>query len=370
VRILFTFKGGPGHLEPLLPLVAAAGAAGHEIAVAGRPPALDPLAARGVTVFATEAPRPTPRKRIPLQPVDVERERRDFSSGFAGRAGAGATAIVELSRTWRPDAIVADNTDFGGQIGAERLDLPCATVLVLAARAFLEPEDLERELAPARAEHGLPPGPAEPSLVLAPFPAAYRDPLFPLPPTALYFRPSPVPERRPQQPPLVYFTLGTEFNVESGDLFQRVVAGLRELPAEVVVTVGRDIDPAELGPQPAHVRVEEYVPQAEILARASLCVSHGGSGSVLGALLHGVPMVLLPMGADQPFNATRCEALGVAHALDVIAATPGDVRDAAAEVLAHPSYREAAEAMRDEFAALPGPESAVALLERTLARWT
>ena len=141
-------------------------------------------------------------------------------------------------------------------------------------------------------------------------------------------------------------------------------SGGRDLPVHVVATVGRDIDPAELGPQPVHVRVERYIPQAELLPRASLVVSHGGSGSVLGALAHGVPLVLLPIGADQPYNAARCEALGVARSLDVIDATPGDVRDAAAAVLGEPSYRAAADRMRDEFAALPGPEHAIALIER------
>jgi MGT family glycosyltransferase len=165
----------------------------------------------------------------------------------------------------------------------------------------------------------------------------------------------------------VYFTLGTVFNVECGDLFGRVVAGLRELPIHLVVTVGRDVDPAELGPQPANVRVERFVPQAELLPRSSLVVSHGGSGSVMGALAHGLPMLLLPIGADQPLNALRCEALGVGRSLDALLADPPTVRAAAASVLADPSYRRAAERMRDEIAALPEPASAVALLERLAA---
>ena len=70
------------------------------------------------------------------------------------------------------------------------------------------------------------------------------------------------------------------------------------------------------------------------------------------------------MGADQPQNADRCAALGVGLVLDVIAATPEDVRDAVSAVLSEPSYRAAAERIRDEIAALPGPEHAVALLER------
>src|SRR5205823_2594812 len=160
-------------------------------------------------------------------------------------------------------------------------------------------------------------------LVLSPFPPSYRDPAFPLPATAHAFRPS-APDPAPadavppwmtglHDAPTVYFTLGTVFSMESGDLFQRVIAGLRALPINLVVTVGRDIDPAELGPQPANVHIERYIPQAWLLPHCRLVVSHGGSGSVMGALAHGLPLVLLPMGADQPLNGARCAALGVAR---------------------------------------------------------
>lgn len=168
----------------------------------------------------------------------------------------------------------------------------------------------------------------------------------------------------PTDPPTVYFTLGTEFNLESGDLFERVLAGLGELPIAVVATVGSNLDPAMLGPVPDNARVERYVPQSTILPHASAVVCHGGSGSVLGALAYGLPLVLLPMGADQPLNAERCAALGVGRMLDVIAATQDDVRGAVSAVLGDPSYRSAAERMRDEFAALPGPEHTIKLLKR------
>ena len=100
--------------------------------------------------------------------------------------------------------------------------------------------------------------------------------------------------------PTVYFTLATIFNMESGDLITRVLAGPRELSINVVVTVGRHIDPAEFGPQPANVHIERYIPQSAVLPLSTVVVSHGGSGSVIGALAHGLPMVLIPMGADQP----------------------------------------------------------------------
>ena len=146
-----------------------------------------------------------------------------------------------------------------------------------------------------------------------------------------------------------------------------MLAGLRNLPVNVVVTVGHHIDPTEFGPQPANVHIERYIAQESILPHCSLVVAHGGSGSVIGALAHGRPSVLIPMGADQPMNAARCVQLGVARVLDPIEATPGSVRAAVSDVLADPRYRWAAERMRDEFAALPGPAHAVRLLERLTA---
>jgi UDP:flavonoid glycosyltransferase YjiC (YdhE family) len=78
-------------------------------------------------------------------------------------------------------------------------------------------------------------------------------------------------------------------------------------------------------------------------------------------------MVLIPMGADQPLNGARCEALGVAKVLDAVEATSENVGTAVNTVLEDPTYRHVAEQMRDEIADLPGPEYAVTLLER-LAR--
>jgi len=155
--------------------------------------------------------------------------------------------------------------------------------------------------------------------------------------------------------------------MESGDLFQRVLTGLRDLPIDLIVTVGRDLDPDELGAQPANVRVERFLPQAALLPHCDVLVSHAGSGSVLGALANGLPMVLLPLGADQPLNAARCQALGVAEVLEAATVTPQGARAAVSRVLGDPACRRAAERVRDEIGALRGPEYAVNLLERLAA---
>lgn len=88
---------------------------------------------------------------------------------------------------------------------------------------------------------------------------------------------------------------------------------------------------------------------------------------MIGALAHGLPLVIIPMGADQPLNAARCVELGVAQALDAVTATPDTIREAVLAVLGGPTYRQAAGRLRDELAALPGPAHALLLLEQLAA---
>lgn len=163
--------------------------------------------------------------------------------------------------------------------------------------------------------------------------------------------------------PVVYVTLGTVFASESGDLFRRLLTGLSQLPVEVVVTVGRDIDPAEFGLQPEHVHVEQWVPQSLLLPRTDLVVSHGGSGTVIAALAHGLPQVVFAMGADQMHNADRVVALGVGRALHPVTTTPAAIRDTVAALLTGDGAQTAAQSVQREISALPGLDSAITLLE-------
>jgi UDP:flavonoid glycosyltransferase YjiC (YdhE family) len=197
----------------------------------------------------------------------------------------------------------------------------------------------------------------------APPPAHPDHPAHPAHPAVQFMRPMPLVPPAPTIPPTVYFTLGTIFNTESGDLFTRFLAGFRELPIQLIVTTGAGIDPAELGPQPANVRVERYVPQATLLPRCSAVVSHAGSGTVVGALAHGLPMVLVPMGADQPANADRCAELGLGVVLDAVDSTTADAAEALRTVLGTRGYAEAAAVLRAEIEAMPDPDEVVNRLE-------
>ncbi|WP_432986247.1 glycosyltransferase [Dactylosporangium sp. CA-233914] len=356
MRMLFAFAGGNGHLQPLLPLARAAAGRGHAVAFTGRPGLLP----EGYEGFPAGADAPQDERR-PLQRLDRDREEREFRDGFGGwMARERAATTRAAAAAWRADLVVCDETDFGSMIAAESLGLPHASVVVLAAGRFGGAAGLAPLLDRTRSAHGLP---ADPDLamltrhlVISPVPPSFRV-------ASCLMRPMAAPPPAPTTPPTVYFTLGTVFNTESGDLFTRLLSGFRTLPVDMVVTVGGAVDPAELGPQPANVRVQRYVPQAELLPRCSAVVCHAGSGTVIGALAHGLPLVLVPMGADQPANAERCAELGVGVVLDALSSTPTDAAEALRTVLTEPSYTTAAAALRTETAAMPSPSQVVPLLE-------
>ena len=358
MRVLFAFAGGSGHLLPLVPLARAAASAGHDVVFAGQAGAAAAVAAEGFAFVATGgATLRTAPERTALEPLDEEREARVVRDTFAGRDRArargggrrGARGARVRPRRLRRGRLRRGRRRGGG--GAAVRDRPLHRRQGSCGRSssrsrcgsYARRTGCRRD---ARTD----------APVLTPFPPSLRPPGRTHP-----FRSV---EARSEPRTTVLVTLGTIFVLESGDLLERVVAGVARLPLEVVATVGRDLDPAALGPQPPNVRVERYVPQAELLPRCALAVSHGGSGSVVGALAHGVPMVLLPLGADQPLNARRCAELGVARVLDAATATPDEIAGAARAVLADGACRAAAGRIRDEIAGLPDPAEAVRRLER------
>ena len=166
--------------------------------------------------------------------------------------------------------------------------------------------------------------------------------------------------------PLVYVTLGTVFNKKLG-VFRQCIEALKDFPVETLLTVGEDVDPASLGDLPASVRVTRFIPQETILGHCALVVSHAGSGSMSGALAFGVPMVLLPQGADQLFNAQRCSLAGAATWLHPRDTTIGSISSAVATTLNDPNYAVRAQAVAAEMRRMATPEQALRRVEQLRA---
>jgi MGT family glycosyltransferase len=140
------------------------------------------------------------------------------------------------------------------------------------------------------------------------------------------------------------------------------------LAVRVLLTVGNDLDLDALPSAPENVRVERWVPQQDVFGHAAAAVVHGGSGSTLGAIAAGLPLVVVPLFADQPQNAARVAEVGAGIAVVPDRADPEasvrPLREAVAAVLAEPSYRERASALAAESRSQPVVDDAVGLAER------
>jgi MGT family glycosyltransferase len=162
--------------------------------------------------------------------------------------------------------------------------------------------------------------------------------------------------------PTVYVTMGTYFN-DAASVFTTVLDGLRDEALNIIVTVGTDVDPAVLGPQPENVRVERYIPQSQLLPHCQLLVSHAGSGALLGAVNAGVPMLAIPQGADQFTNAERVVDVGLGLRLMPSDLNAIAVRDSARRLLGDGQFATVARSQREAIEEMPTPESVVPLLE-------
>jgi len=387
MRVLFTTQPASGHLHPLVPIAQALVVAGHEVRFASSPSFCPDIAASGFTAipagldwlesaFLATFPRFGELMATAGLPV---------AAAWATEAVfAGATAermvpdLLALARDWPPDLVVRESNEYGGYLAAEALGLPHATVGVgLFVADDARDAAVTRALDRLRAAHGLPTDPGlarlDHYLHLSVAPPRYQDPAASPPPTAHALRlvvfdrsgDEALPPWVAALPagPTVYVTLGTVVNRRPGVL-PAILAGLRDEPLNLIVTVGRNQDPADFGPQPANVHIARYIPQSLLLPRCDLLVSHAGFNTVVAGIAHGLPQVAIPLGADQPDHARCVARLGLGRVVAPDDFSPEAVRDAVRAVLADPAYRQNAARLRDELAALPGPEHAVALLER------
>jgi len=378
MRVLFSCNALSGHFHPLVPFARALADDGHTIAFAAPASFAPTVTHAGFRHFPAGLDRAVhevyPQIRTMLASELMAFMHPQVWCGLLPTHKV--PDLLALAERWSPDLIVREERDYSGCIVAEVLGIPHASVDVHATLGREYPELGTVPLNCQRATVGLPPDPdlAMPRryLALRPFPPHFPDPTHAVSPTTHHVRPTPddcsgsemLPRWVESLPdwPVVYVGLGTTFN--KPEVFRAFIAGLRDEAVTLIVTVGRDQDPADYGPQPGNVHIERYIPLSLLLPHCDLVVTNGGSGTLMAALGHGLPVVVVPISADQPANAARCAALGLGKVVDRAELTPESAREAVLGVLREPSYRRNAERLRDEIAALPGPEYAVALLER------
>jgi MGT family glycosyltransferase len=114
--------------------------------------------------------------------------------------------------------------------------------------------------------------------------------------------------------PLVYISLGTIFT--SNEPFYRACfQAFGDTDKRVILSAGQWTGTEPLADAPPNVIIRPHVPQLEILKLADVFITHGGMGSVSEGLLFGVPLIVIPQAADQPFVAQRVKRLGAGYVL-------------------------------------------------------
>ena len=166
----------------------------------------------------------------------------------------------------------------------------------------------------------------------------------------------------PGDDPLVLVGLSSTYQQQEAVL-RRIAAALGELPVRGLVTTGPTVEPFAAAP---NVAVVEAAPHAAVLPHTAAVVTHGGHGTVMKALAAGVPLVVLPMGRDQPENATRVVAAGAGVRLRQ-GSSPRRIAAALRRVLEDDGYRASARRLAAAIAEETADDHAVAELER-LAR--
>ena len=180
---------------------------------------------------------------------------------------------------------------------------------------------------------------------------------------------APVPfpfERLDPHRPIVYVSLGT-LQTQRPEIYRTMLDALDQLPVQGVVSLGHWLDERQAAIRSDRHIVVPFVPQTEIVRRASVVVTHAGMNTVIDALAAGTPMVMLPITNDQPAVAKRVELAGAGIRVPLRRLRPDRLRDAVRTVLEDPRYRARAEAIRDEIARAGGVHRAADLIEEAFA---
>lgn len=366
--IAFLNIGMHGHVNPTLPVVAELVRRGHTVTYHTSPAFRAAIEATGAKVHLY----PGGEQPLPDPPTPVT-----MVESLARTTLRLLPAVLDDLRRDRPDLIVHDSSCLWGAVAARELDVPAASSFTtfafdrhvpsptsasweLLAMARQQPRSVRGYLR-ARGElhrrfdaRGLPV--LDLLNIRQPLNLVYTSRTFQ--PAAEHFDESyrfvgPSIGARPADPsfeadrlqdPVLYASLGTVFNADP-QLLRSFATALAPLGGTVIVSTGQT-DPDVLGPLPANVLPLRFVPQPEVLARAALFITHGGMNSVNEAMFAGVPLLVVPQGADQPMIARRVVELGAGLSIRTEDVAKGSVRALARRLLHEPGFRNAAAGLK------------------------
>jgi len=309
------------------------------------------------------------------------------------------------------EALLVDQTSFGGRTVADALDLPFVSVscaLLLNSEPAVPPVNTGWRYHPAawarlrnrlghrlltrltrpitqvvvdyRAQQHLPvltdsSQAWSPLAQICQQPAAFEYPRHELPAWFHFTGPLVDPASRAAVPfpwdelsgkPLIYASLGTIQNQQL-EVFARIAEACRHLDAQLVIALGGGSSAADMPPLPGAPLVVDVAPQLELLQRAALTITHAGLNTVLESLRCAVPMVAIPIANDQPGVAARVAWSGSGAVVPIKRATVARLRSAIDRVWDDPSYRQNAQRLQQAISASGGVARAADIVEQAIS---
>ncbi|XP_069834340.1 UDP-glucuronosyltransferase 2A2-like isoform X3 [Dendropsophus ebraccatus] len=137
---------------------------------------------------------------------------------------------------------------------------------------------------------------------------------------------------------IVVFSLGSMVKNLTDERSNVIASALSQLPQTVIWRYSGK-RPATLG---KNTVLYDWIPQNDLLGhpKTKAFITHGGTNGIYEAIYHGVPMVGIPLFADQPDNIIHMKTKGMAVMLDINKMESKDLLDAVNTVINNPSYKE------------------------------
>jgi UDP:flavonoid glycosyltransferase YjiC (YdhE family) len=403
MKILVTAAPSYGLMLPIVPLVWAARAAGHEVALATTSEMTQVAANAGLTVIDVFPDRERWAaltgwgKSVEDLPDDAPLEVRNavgVPAPFAMFTATMTEGTIAAARAFRPDAIATTGDHPAGLLAATAVGVPALEVGNRVSwstrdaswRNRPQPMVPANVLDPLRERLGPSTGSGQlsadgPNLIARIDPRApsmggiaadlseVPDEIDGRPWWGMQYVPynggAVVPDwvHQPAIRPRIGVTLGTVVPLISGtSSLGVVIEALSSLDVDVVLAAGT-ADLTSLGPLPANVRSVGYLPLSAFLPGLDLLVHHGGSGTTAAPLFYGVPQLVLPAFADNPMSAQRVTDRGVGLSHDPKTITATIIQGLIDRLLTEPEFAETARQVQAEIATQPTPSAIMARVE-------
>jgi UDP:flavonoid glycosyltransferase YjiC (YdhE family) len=401
MRVLMSTWGWRSHFHCLAPLGWALQAAGHEVRVASHPAMAGAISSAGLAAvplggdlsFAEAFAGMIGRvASIDEGRCDDERDGTEHSGdalvpaitadgGVVRFAEAMLGDLVAFGRHWRPDLLVWEPFNLAAAVASAALGVPGVHHLWgpdSSVTLRLDPEEVFGPLAGAfglSADEIRLTGDVQLDPVPSPLQVRPSEPSQPIR-FVPYNGTAVLPDwlRAPAERPRVCVTAGTMM-AGAGlddrlDPLAAAIAAAASLDVEVVVVV-EQAQRARLGSVAAaeNIRLADTPLALRLLLPSCAAIVHqGGAGTMMTALAHGVPQLILPQVSDQHFNAERLTLSGAGTSLDNDKTDISALRDTLCGLLADQEMRGAASGMRDRVRRMPAPSAVVPFLEAHAAR--